>query len=109
MDANIEKPAYVGNWADSLGSIVDKTEQNLYGTGQKPKLQDPTYASDAHNCVDSEVYPLNLGNFLSAAPRPNQVRVIEERERDYLEEQFKRDTIKNIETLDKKFYKETDY
>jgi hypothetical protein len=42
-------------------------------------------------------------------PRSSQLGAIENRERELLEEQFKRDVVKNIEILDKKFYKETDY
>lgn len=59
--------------------------------------------------MNEEVYPLSIENFLTRAPRGGQRGLVENREREYMEEQFKRDVVKNIETLDKKLYKETDY
>ena len=109
MEESSETHAHYGNWADSLGSIVDKTEQNLYGNvsrGRQPQGNNINATHSSHMCINDEVYPLTLENMYT---RHTQLGLVENREREYLEEQFKKDVVKNIEILDKKVYKETDY
>lgn len=48
MEENSETHAYMGNWAESLGSIVDKTEQNLYGTGVRPRPGQSGHLNDSN-------------------------------------------------------------
>lgn len=111
MNENYQEPVRMGGWADSLGNIVDKTEQNLYGGGPRPRYEQTGDVAPTNQniCISEEVYPLSLGNFLSRAGRSTQQEHIENREREYMEDQFKKDVVKNIETIDKKLYKETDY
>ena len=59
--------------------------------------------------MKEEIYPLNLENYFTKGNRGSQLNQIESRERDYIDDQFRRDVVKNIEILDKKLYKETDY
>ena len=41
----------MGNWAEFLGTIVNKTEQNLYGNGIKSKVQQDSNEIDHSNTV----------------------------------------------------------
>lgn len=94
-------PVRLGNWAESLGSIVGKTEQNLYGNGAKPRGQMNDSPSPSNIWLRDDVYPLSLDNYFTKVPRAGQLTQVEARERDILEEQFKRDVVKNIDVIDK--------
>ena len=81
-----------------LESIVKQTEENLYGRPRNTSHNNDSY-SQSNIWVTDNVYPLTLENYYTKLPKSRQLHYIDNRQVDYLDDQFRKDVVKNIGIL----------